>query len=44
MDRVDAGLKPACVTICTTHCLHFENAEKMPAIRRERFARVVAEL
>ncbi|MGD9234495.1 MAG: 4Fe-4S dicluster domain-containing protein [Desulfobacterales bacterium] len=44
MDRVDAGLKPACVTICTTHCLHFENAEKMPAIRRERFAKAIAEL
>jgi Fe-S-cluster-containing dehydrogenase component len=44
MDRVDAGLKPACVTICTTHCLHFEEAEKMPAIRRERYARNVAEL
>ncbi|MGD8981319.1 MAG: 4Fe-4S dicluster domain-containing protein [Desulfobacterales bacterium] len=43
-DRVDAGLKPACVTICTTHCLHFENAEKMPAIRRERFAKAIAEL
>jgi Fe-S-cluster-containing dehydrogenase component len=44
MERVDAGLKPACVTICTTHCLHFEEAEKMPAIRRERYARNVAEL
>lgn len=44
MDRVDAGLKPACVTICTTHCLHFENAKKMPDIRRERFARAIAEL
>jgi Fe-S-cluster-containing dehydrogenase component len=44
MDRVDAGLKPACVTICTTHCLHFEEAEKMPAIRRERYARNVAGL
>ncbi|MFO7556636.1 MAG: 4Fe-4S dicluster domain-containing protein [Desulfobacterales bacterium] len=44
MDRVDAGLKPACVTICTTHCLHFEAAEKMPAIRRDRYARSVAEL
>jgi Fe-S-cluster-containing dehydrogenase component len=44
MDRVDAGLKPACVTICTTHCLHFEESEKMPAIRRERHARNVAEL
>ena len=25
-DRVDAGLKPACATICTTHCLHFGKA------------------
>ena len=23
MDRVDAGLKPACVTACTTHALSF---------------------
>jgi Fe-S-cluster-containing dehydrogenase component len=23
MDRVDAGMKPACVTKCTTHALKF---------------------
>jgi Fe-S-cluster-containing dehydrogenase component len=23
MDRVDAGLKPACVTRCSTHALKF---------------------
>ncbi|MBW2603200.1 MAG: 4Fe-4S dicluster domain-containing protein [Deltaproteobacteria bacterium] len=44
MDRLDKGLKPACVTVCTTQCLHFEKAEKMPAIRRERYARAIADL
>ncbi len=44
INRVDAGLKPACVTVCTTHCLHFEKADEMPDIRRERYARIVADL
>ncbi len=42
MDRVDQGLKPACVTKCVTHCLHFGKAEEMENIRRERFARSMA--
>jgi Fe-S-cluster-containing dehydrogenase component len=42
MDRVDKGLKPACVTVCTTHCLEFGLAESMGQIRRERHAAIVA--
>jgi len=44
LDRVDAGLKPACVTVCITQCLHFGEAAEMPDIRRQRYARAVAEL
>jgi Fe-S-cluster-containing dehydrogenase component len=42
MDRIDRGLKPACVTKCVTHCLHFGNAAEMENIRRERFAQNLA--
>ena len=42
VDRVEQGLKPACVTVCTSHCLHFAKADEMPGIRRERYAREVA--
>jgi Fe-S-cluster-containing dehydrogenase component len=42
MDRIDQGLKPACVTKCVTQCLHFEEAGEMPHLRRERYAREVA--
>jgi len=42
MDRVDKGLKPACVTVCTTHCLEFGPAESMGQVRRERHAAIVA--
>ncbi len=44
MDRVDQGLKPACVTVCTTHCLHFGIANDIPAVRRQRHARTTASL
>ena len=44
MDRVDLGLKPACVTICTTHCLHFGRPEEVPQVRRERYAKAMATL
>jgi Fe-S-cluster-containing dehydrogenase component len=44
MDRVDQGLKPACVTVCTTHCLDFGKVEDMTRIRRERHAQAVAAL
>jgi Fe-S-cluster-containing dehydrogenase component len=43
-DRLDAGLKPACVTLCTTHCLHFGEADKVPRVRRERYAKAMASL
>ena len=44
MDRLDAGLKPACVTVCTTHCLKFDRAEHIPQTKRDRYARAMAPL
>lgn len=44
MDRIDKGLKPACVTTCTTGCLKFGNVKEMPQIKRERHALHVASL
>jgi Fe-S-cluster-containing dehydrogenase component len=41
-DRVDEGLKPACVTACTTHCLDFGPVETMTQIRRQRHANLTA--
>lgn len=41
-DRVDQGLNPACVTICTTGCLKFGDVEEMTQIRRKRHAETVA--
>ena len=38
MDRVDAGLKPACVTKCVTGCQSFGEADEIPDPRRERYA------
>ena len=43
-DRVDAGLKPACVTVCITHCLSFGPAEDTVQFKRERHAQSVAKL
>ncbi len=43
-DRIDEGLKPACVTTCTTGCLNFGKVEEMTQIRRERHAKLVAAL
>jgi len=44
MDRVDAGLKPACVTKCVTGCLSFGEATELPDPRRERYAhQIIAE-
>lgn len=39
-DRLDKGLKPACVTICISHCLSFGPAEELHEIdkRRKRYA------
>lgn len=42
MDRVDKGLKPACVTKCLTQCLTFGEAQSLPDQRRQRFAALVA--
>lgn len=42
MDRLDRGLKPACVTICTSHCLYFGSVDEMTQLRRERHAHRVA--
>ena len=39
MDRVDAGLQPACVTKCVTGCLSFGPADEVADPRRERYAR-----
>jgi Fe-S-cluster-containing dehydrogenase component len=44
MDRIDLGLKPACVTACTTHCLDFGQVEKMTHIRRRRHANATASM
>jgi Fe-S-cluster-containing dehydrogenase component len=42
MDRLDAGLKPACVSTCTTGCLDFGTVEDTTLIRRERHAASMA--
>ena len=44
MDRIDEGLKPACVTACTTDCLQFDKAEHIPQLKRDRYARAMAPL
>lgn len=36
-DRLDAGLKPACVTACPTDCLDLVPTEKLPDTKRVRF-------
>ena len=38
MDRLDAGLRPACVTKCVTGCLSFGDADEMQAQRRRQAA------
>lgn len=40
-DRVDAGLKPACVSTCTTGCLAFGKAWDTTVVLRERHAAAV---
>ena len=44
MDRIDKGLQPACVTICTTHCLNFGVTEHMPLMKRDRYAKAIASM
>lgn len=41
-DRLDAGLKPACVTKCLTGCLEFGEANQVDDKRRQRFAEALA--
>jgi len=38
-DRVDAGLKPACVSACPTACLTFGPAGQTPDTKRVRYAK-----
>lgn len=42
MDRIDAGLKPACVAKCVTRCLHFGTTSIKSQMKREAHARNVA--
>lgn len=42
MDRLDAGLEPACVNNCTTKCLHFGYPCEIPNLKRTRYAKKVA--
>lgn len=42
MDRVDAGLWPACATMCATKALHFGDLNEMSTLRRQREARRIA--
>ncbi len=44
MERIDNGLKPACVTVCTTHCLDFNTAEETGNVRRERHAKYASSI
>ncbi|MFP4071125.1 MAG: 4Fe-4S dicluster domain-containing protein [Desulfovibrionales bacterium] len=39
MDRIDEGLEPACVTSCTTRCLHFGKNDDVVPLKRLRTAR-----
>lgn len=40
-DRLDKGLKPACVTACTTQCLEFGEGQTMTEKKRKRHAESV---
>ena len=45
MERVDQGLNPACVTVCTTHCLQFgAEVDEIVSVRKRRHAEAVAAL
>ena len=35
-DRLDKGLKPACVAACPSHCIYFGDIEKLSKILRKR--------
>ncbi len=38
MDRIDAGLEPACVTKCTTGCLTFTTPSEASETARQAYA------
>jgi len=42
-DRIDEGLEPACVTGCTTDALKWVSPKESTRIRREFFAKALAE-
>lgn len=42
MERIDRGLKPACVTVCVTQCLEFGSVDHIAKSRRERYAKNIA--
>jgi Fe-S-cluster-containing dehydrogenase component len=42
-DRVDKGLKPACVTKCTAHALRWVSAAEASELKREKFAQDITE-
>ncbi len=45
IERLDQGLKPACFSVCTTHCLAFsENVDESEKMRKQRHAEAVAAL
>ena len=37
VERVEAGLEPACVRVCPTEALKFESANKIQGVRESRF-------
>ncbi|HTG00410.1 MAG TPA: 4Fe-4S dicluster domain-containing protein, partial [Nitrospirota bacterium] len=43
-DRIDRGLKPACVTKCTAHALKWLSPEEASAYKREQAAKAIAGL
>ncbi len=44
MDRLDNGLRPACVTKCITQSLHFGEASDLSKSTRESYAKALADL
>jgi Fe-S-cluster-containing dehydrogenase component len=42
-DRIDKGLKPACVTKCTAHALKWISAAEASELKRVQYAREITE-